>query len=856
MRAVEMIGEVWTSFFTTVVVASLLIAAGAFAQGAPPVVQLARQRKALLPIVVPAEASQDIRELAEVLADYLGRIAGAEFKVITGDGRTGLALGTAEGFPLLDLKKEIGGDGFGADEQYVLRSHEKGLYAVGASGAAAQHAAWDLLFRLGYRQFFPGGTWEVVPEVEDLKIATDAHEIPDFAYRGIWYGYGTWDYNAQPLAEWRIRNRAPGTFGLNTGHSYGRIIRRYKDEFDAHPEYLALINDRRVSRKSGDCKFCVSNAGLQELVVRYAEDHFRANPDAACVSIDPSDGGGWCRCKPCGAMGSPSNRALTLANRISAVLEEQWPGKYVAMYAYNQHSPPPSIDARPRVIINVATAFIRGGFTVDEIIEGWRQQGVRQFGIREYYSVNTWDRDLPNAARGAKLDYLARTVPHFHAAGARFLSSEASDNWGPNGLGYYVATRMLWDVDEAANVETLVDDFLEKAFRAAREPMARFYRLLNGPDPPLMSHDLLGRMYRLLGEAASISDDAKIRSRIDHLILYTRYVELFRVYSNAAGDERQAAFERLIRHAYRMRKTMMVHTKGLYRDLHTRDKSVTIPEEAQWHVAEEKNPWKSSRPWARAELDEILQRGIAANRPIEFEPIDFSHRLVPADPLWVADVPALDDSQRGRGEQVIHTWFGKSPAALDLKVTGGLIAHYRDRGNVQLQLFSLNGAEEQLVDQNHDVPPDGKQYEITLRSDRTGLHKLVVRDGSDMTEVLWPEGVPRTIQVSRERSSEHSGRRSGYFYVPRGTRFVGGYASRAGGACIKDADGNEVFRLKELDGADHFQIAVPQGRDGRLWSFHRVPGRFILMTVPPCSARRPDELLLPKEVVEADADAA
>ncbi len=30
------------------------------------------------------------------------------------------------------------------------------------------------------------------------------------------------------------------------------------------------------------------------------------------------------------------------------------------------------------------------------------------------------------------------------------MSAESSDNWGPNGLGYYPAARMLWDVDEAA----------------------------------------------------------------------------------------------------------------------------------------------------------------------------------------------------------------------------------------------------------------------------------------------------------------------------------------------------------------------------------------------------------------------
>jgi hypothetical protein len=47
----------------------------------------------------------------------------------------------------------------------------------------------------------------------------------------------------------------------------------------------------------------------------------------------------------CAKLGSPSDRALTLANDVGEALEERYPGKYVAMYAYNFHQAPPSIQA-------------------------------------------------------------------------------------------------------------------------------------------------------------------------------------------------------------------------------------------------------------------------------------------------------------------------------------------------------------------------------------------------------------------------------------------------------------------------------------------------------------------------------
>ncbi len=220
-------------------------------------------------------------------------------------------------------------------------------------------------------------------------------------------------------------------------------------------------------------------------------------------SIEPSDGGGWCECEACRPIGSPTDKALTLANEISAWLERHAPGKYVAMYAYNYHSPPNS-RARPRVIVNVATGFIKGAYSVDDLILGWKARGVRQFGIREYYSVNAWDRDLPGAARAAELDYITGTIPHFYRLGARFINAEASDNWGPNGLGYYIATRIMWDVTEAERVDELVADFINNAFGRAGEAMAKFYRLITGP-PLLMSRHLIGRMCRLLAAAWSKS---------------------------------------------------------------------------------------------------------------------------------------------------------------------------------------------------------------------------------------------------------------------------------------------------------------------------------------------------------------
>ncbi|MCA9117805.1 MAG: DUF4838 domain-containing protein, partial [Planctomycetaceae bacterium] len=427
--------------------------------------KLARNGHALQPVIVGENASEEVRASAEELARMLSRITGGKFLVKTGDGNSGIAVGQLGDFPASSTRLPGEPANPARREDYLLLTHTEGMLVIGRTPQAVSHAVWDLLWRIGYRQFFPGETWEVVPHLPDVSLEVFALQQPHYLARRIWYGFGPWDYAAEPYRQWCLRNRATSAIELNTGHSYDGILARNREEFERHPEYLGLINGERKSTK-----FCISNPGLRKLVVQDALARMAETPTPDSISIDPSDGLNWCECEECQRLGSVSDQAVTLANTVAEAVQQKYPGRLVGMYAYAGHSPPPSIDVHPNVVISVATAFIKGGFTVDQLIEGWQKRKAT-LGVREYYSVNTWDRDLPGRSRGSNLEYLARTIPHFHANGARFLSAESSDNWGPNGLGYYLAARMLWNPAEAENLEELQEDFLQRAFGPAAGPM-------------------------------------------------------------------------------------------------------------------------------------------------------------------------------------------------------------------------------------------------------------------------------------------------------------------------------------------------------------------------------------------------
>lgn len=120
--------------------------------------------------------------------------------------------------------------------------------------------------------------------------------------------------------------------------------------------------------------------------------------------------------------------------------------------------------------------------------------------------------------------------------------------------------------------------------------------------------------------------------------------------------------------------------------------------------------------------------------------------------------------------------------------------------------------------------------------------------------VLVAETLPVTFRSGLEDAFAASGRWNLYFYVPLGTKVVGGYAATAAGRLL-DADGKPVYLFEEMQQPGYFSVPVGEGQDGRLWKFERCSGARMLMTVPPYLAASADALLLPQEVVMKDAAA-
>ena len=820
-------------------------------------VTLATGGQALMPIVLAEDADPSLELAAEELAEYLERISGAAFEVVVGGGGPGIVLGTADDFDVLPREIEFG-DGVFDLEDYVMHSTEESLYLVGASPLAVRFAVWDLLYRFGHRQFFPTETWEVVPERDTLAIAIDVYERPDFYSRQAPRGAMRMDvrpWGQEGWINWQLRNRTTPTFSLQTGHAYDTVIAANEAAFNANGEYWGSINGER----NGDSQPNVAHPDVQQMFIDHALQQFESDPTRHSVAMDPRDGNYWSDSAESLAIGGPSEQAVYLANLVAeAVVAEYGEDKFVGMYGYSHHSPPPQIDVHPNVVVSLATEYIRGGYTFEDMLDGWSEK-VNMLGIREYYGLWEWHYSLPGVgAKAGDTKYLQETIPYYHSRGARFINAESNDTWGAYGLGYYLASRMLWDVGEAERMDELIDDFLDKAFGSAREPMAKFYELIDGssPDPHVpgrsrpLNDDMVGRMYRHLDQARDLADSDEVLARIDDLILYTHYVELYRRFDTIEGPERQQAFDELVSFAWRTRGTMMAESVELTRYI---NRSVRTDDNLEWGPGYDRNgPADRHRvnedePFSEAQIRDILQQGIANHELLDlnFEPWEDSGVLEPA--YLPGDERGGPIAQAGRGsvEAVLATEDGRLPA---FTISAGHI--FDDRGPAQWTLEDENG---ELVDFG-EVVPNEEDHHFELNAPGPGMYRFSLNNASQ--GIIWdyePRGAKMTLLAGGEYELQRNFYNRLYFYVPQGTRdiYLAGTLLE-GRHEFLDGDGDPIAPDQIEVIQDYTRVPVPSGQDGQVWSLElrTIRPNIRFLNTPGYVAFSPDELLLPREVVD------
>jgi len=668
--------------------------------------QLAQNGKALLPIVISEKASDSTKLVAADLKKYLDKISGANFQIETGAGESGIVLVNKSEFPVpaLDEALEVV-NGFDGKEAYAIRTREKRVLLLGATDRGTSHAAYRFLEELGCRWFFPNstGSWEVIPSTPDLAFDQEITDRPAFLSRSIWYSWGYFNDDGHPLgaghnavsdtADWNRRNAMFHSFEINTGHALQNVIAQNQAEFDAHPEYYAEQGGKRLP---GQLE--MGNPRVREMVLEYARDYFKKNPDSDMVSVDPPDGYGFSESAETMAWAGDSAAApFKLANEVAKMLQDEFPGKMVGLLAYAWRSDPPPFDLEPNVYVQRTTAFVQGKMKGEERERLWPLR-ARNLGSYDYYAVWRWDADRWPGGRAGNRHYIIDSIRGFHktnqesGAYATSISAESGNNWGPNGRVYYLASKLMWNPD--ADAEAILADFYRKAFGAGADEMRRYYEMQD--EQQLTTAGMYGALFRHVDAAAKAArGDAGVLRRIDDIKNYLNFEGLrYRAdhEPNPASTEHTHQAWQL---AYRTRYDYIEHWMAISSDW--------ISPAGGMEIAT-----KIKEPFKAEETEALFQENLNYFPNLKIpERLTFSKTLVPVDLSLHADGGA-----------------GGEPIAFQLSLFGNyttdaIIYLYSSGAPLKLHIEKINGPDHE--DENYFLT--AAQGRASLRLCRTSPDK-------------------------------------------------------------------------------------------------------------------------------------
>jgi len=443
------------------------------------------------------------------------------------------------------------------DEAYLLRSADvdgrRVLILAGGGRVGTLYAAYDLLHRLGVRWYAPG---EVNQEVPALDLRTlpslDVLEKPAFATRG----FHAWENRGDPeFLLWMARNRLNywcveqepkgllhklGIQMVGGGHiltdlylspraDYPYDCARFTGDegkpadpyapsdgyrgdankdgklsyFEAHPEWYGLRDGKRSDNIHGDGgdNFCTANEDALTEWMRNAMDDLAAGryKDADIMNVWTLDGGKWCQCDRCKALGSQTDRNLLLVHRYAReVKRAQEDGRInrpvrLLFLAYADVLQPPTrplpsdfdYDTCIATYFPIARCYVHEFQDPDcstnsnyrKHLFGWAVDPDRhyrgQICIGEYYNVSGY-KCLPICF----MDGMMEDIPYYYAIGARHFHYMhcTTRNWGNKALTNWQMARQLWNPTQDCG--DIWNDYFPGRYPGVYPQMRAFYESL------------------------------------------------------------------------------------------------------------------------------------------------------------------------------------------------------------------------------------------------------------------------------------------------------------------------------------------------------------------------------------------
>jgi Domain of unknown function (DUF4838) len=734
-------------------------------------------------------------------------------------------------------------------EGVYIKGNDQSVIIIGNSMLALQEAVFIYLEQLGFSYLLPGETWQNIPKLTTVCKSIGILTQPDYEYRWIANGHGYYG-SAKIESEfnfWAKSNRLGGSFQMRAGHIYDEIVQRNATVFKQHPEYFAEPGLPKGTIPNAP-KFNVADKNLVRLIIDDAisrlELQKKNRESSVMISMEPSDGQGFCTTPECIAIGSPSDQAYYLSNEVAKELKKKYPGTWVGSLAYNEHILPTKYKLEPNTFVMITNGFNRTKFSTDELLQQWNKKAGK-VGVYEYLSVYEWDNDMPGQVMAAKTKFIKKSIVQYYKSGARAYMGESTIGWVSRGPGQYLAAKLLWNT--SLDMDSLKNDFYKKAFGDVSGPIKKLYDAWENYPHRVPSDNDLTDWLSLTDEAYKKTNSPVIKKRIDCIKLYIHYTVLYKNLKKKPSEEN---LNKALSFAYRNFENPSFATlpamvslanysgfpgKGIYDN----------PDQA----------WKNNKtPYTDAELQKDFQQDLAAIKKAEgmklFAYSDEFTRLTSLELRSSRQYAKTPHALWGKTEYVFR--IQKKSDQNYLQLSSGFSASPPVDRPVSVEIYPIKKTtpaadeEKALLIFNQSIK--NKIEKFSLQQLTPGYYRMRVNDQLKMFILNFSQAVNYSLVLKPDDkilTTTVAGLNTFYFYVPKGVKKF--FISKTVSLQLKSPSGRLIDKQNNAD--ESFYIDVLNGEEG-IWTIEKQGGNIYIEGVPPYLGDHPLEMLLPSYITK------
>jgi Domain of unknown function (DUF4838) len=729
-------------------------------------------------------------------------------------------------------------------EGVSIKANEKSAIIIGNSALALQQAVFIYLEQLGFSYLLPGELWQIIPKLNNVYKKVDILTQPDYEYRWIANGHG---YFGSAKIEnefnfWAKANRLGGSLQVRNGHIYDEIVQRNEAIFKQHPEYFAEPGLPKGTLPVGP-KFNVANKDLVKLIVDDAlsrlEFQQRRGESTAMISMEPSDGPGFCTTPECMAIGTPSDQAYYLSNVVAKELQKKYPGTFVGILAYSDHMLPTKYKLEPNTFVMVTNGFNRTKFSTDELLQQWNKKAGKT-GVYEYLSVYEWDNDMPGQVMAAKTNLLRKSIQQYYRNGARAYLGESTIGWISRGPGQYLAAKLLWNTSN--NIDSFKNDFFKKGFENVSVLVRKLYDSWENYPHKVPADNDLADWLSLTDEAYKQANSAAVKKRIDQLKLYLHYIVLYKNLKKRPSEENlnkalSFAFRNFENPAFATLPAMVSLAnytgftgKGIYDN----------PEQA-WK--------KDKRPYTDEELQRDFQQDLSVTKKEEgiqlFADAEIFEQPGPSAFNTNVTYNKTPHALWGKAEYVFRIQKKSDLNYFQLK--SDFSANPPVDRAVSVSIYPVKktnlSAEEEKPLLTFNQLSKNKLEKFSMESLLPGYYRMVVNDQQKMFVLNFSPSINYSLLLKPDDkllTTTLAGYNTFYFLVPKGVKKF--LLSKTVTLQLISPTGRLIDKQNGAD--ESFYVNVLPGEEG-IWTIEKQSGNIYIQGVPPYLGDSPSEMLLP-----------